>query len=129
MATVEDFIFSRLTTTAAITAVVGTRVYRVKMPDNPVLPCITFQTVSGAVVESFDGDSGLSMPVIQVDCWGRTAKAAQDLALLVRGALLGYSGIYQDRRVQKVLEWNQFDLYDQETDIFHVSCSCRVWYS
>ncbi|MBX9580479.1 MAG: DUF3168 domain-containing protein [Gemmataceae bacterium] len=129
MATVEDFIFSRLTTDPGIAAAVGTRVYRVRMPDNPQLPAITFQTVSGSVVESFDGYSGLALPVVQVDCWARTAKAAQDLALLVRGALLGYAGIYQDLRVQKVTEWGQFDLYDADTEIFHVSCSCRVWYS
>lgn len=129
MATVEDFIHNRLTTTAAIAAVVGARIYRVKMPDNPTPPVITFQTVSGQVVESYDGDSGLAMPIVQIDCWARTAKQAQDLAALVRAALLGYRGVYQDRRIQNVLEWNQYDLYDEVTDIFHVSCSVRVWYS
>jgi hypothetical protein len=129
VATVEDFIYNRLTSAPAISALVGTRVYRVKMPDNPTLPAITFQTLSGSGVESFDGDSGLYMPVVGIDCWARTAGAAQDLAAKVRAALLGYSGHYQDRRIQKVLDWSHLDLYDSDTDIFHVSCSARVWYS
>lgn len=128
MATVEDFIFNRLTSTANVSALVAARVYRVKLPDNPVLPAVTYQTVSGQGVESFDGDSGLYLPVVAVDCWARTAKGAQDLAAACRGALLGYAGVYQDRVVQKVLEWSHFDLYDADTDIFHVSCACRVWY-
>jgi hypothetical protein len=129
VATVEDFIFSRLTSAADVAALVGTRVYRVKMPDNTQLPAVSYQTLSGQGVESFDGDSGLYMPVIAIDCWARTAGVAQDLAAGCRAALLGYGGLYQDRRIQKVLEWSQFDLYDADTDIFHVSCSCRVWYS
>lgn len=112
-----------------VSAVVGTSVYRVKMPDNPTLPAITFQTLSGEVAESRDGDGGLSMPVIGVDCWARTAKAAQDLATLARAALLGYRGTYSDREIHNALEWSQYELYDADTEVFHVSCSLRVWYS
>lgn len=99
------------------------------MPDNPTLPAITYQTLSGQGVESFDGDSGLYMPVVGIDCWARSAGTVQDLAAKVRAAMLGYSGTYSDREISKILEWSQVDLYDIDTDVYHVACSCRVWYS
>lgn len=128
MPTVEDFLYNRLTSTSDVAAIVGTRIYRVKMPDNPTLPAITYQTLSGELVESFDGASGLRMPVMGIDCWARTAGAVQDLAEKVRVALHGYSGSYSGLTIQKILEWSAVDLYDVDTDVFHVSCSCRVWY-
>lgn len=129
MATIEDFVYYRLANDAPVAAIVGARIYRVKMPDNPTLPAITYQNVSGAGVESFDGDSGLYMPVFAVDCWARSAGAVQDLAYKARTALLGYAGTYSDRTISKILDWSHYDLYDVETNIFHVSCSCRIWYS
>jgi hypothetical protein len=129
MATIEDFVYNRLTTTVNITAIVGTRVYRLRMPDNPTLPAITYQTISGQGIESVDGDSGLYMPTIGIDCWAMSAAVVQDLAYKVRAALLGYSGTYSDITISKILEWSHNDLYDVDTDIFHVAASCRVWYS
>jgi hypothetical protein len=129
MATIEDFIHNILTNTAGIAAIAGTRVYRIKMPDNPTLPAITYHTITGEHIESRDGFSNLSNPIIGIDCWARTAKAAQDLAYLLRDTLIGYSGTYSDRTIGNVLEWSQEDLYDADTDIFHVACSVRAWYS
>lgn len=129
MATVEDAIYSLLSGSAPVAALVGTRIYRVKMPDNPQLPAITYQTIYGEPTESFSGFSGLSQPIMRVDCWGKTAGSTQDLAEKVRLALHGYRGVYQDRSIQNILEWSTTELYDNDTDIFHVACSMRIWYS
>ncbi len=129
MATIEDAIYHILNSSAPVAALVGTRIYRVKMPDNPQLPAITYQTVYAELTESFQGFSGLRQPVVRIDCWGKGAGAAQDLAEKVRLALHGYQGSYQDRTVQNILEWSTTELYDEETDIFHVACSMRIWYT
>ncbi len=39
------------------------------MPDNPTIPAITYQTLSGDDDETRDGPSGLAMPVVGIDCW------------------------------------------------------------
>lgn len=129
MATIEDFIHHRLSTDADIAAVVGSRVYRVKMPDNPTLPALTFQTLTGTADETTDGPSGLLMPVIGIDCWATTAGAAQALAVLVKAALHPFRGEYSGVTIHSVQEWSYVDLYDPDTEIYHVATSCRVWYS
>lgn len=129
MATIEDFIYSLLAGSQPVVSIIGSRIYRVKMPDNPQLPAITYQTVSSSPVESFEGFSGLWKPMIRVDCWGKGAGSTQDLAEKVRLALHGYQGSYQDRRIHNILEWSVTELYDEDLDIFHVACSMRIWYT
>ena len=128
MATIEQAIYSILAGNSPVAAVVGTRIYQVKMPDNPTLPAISYQTVFGSMVESFTGYSGLKNPVISIDCWAKTAGAAHELAEKVRTALHGYAGTYSDITIDNVLEWTHTDLYDSDTEIYHVSCSARFWY-
>lgn len=129
MATIEEAIYQKLAGTVAITAVTSTRIYQLKMPDNPQLPAITYEVAVGDQVESRDGYSGLSHPIVNIHCWARTAAAASALALLIRDAIVGQSWTYSDRVVSNVLEWSTTSLFDADTEIYHVSCSCRVWYS
>lgn len=122
VATVEDFIYSRLQ------GLVGGRAYRVRMPDNPVFPAVTFENQFADGEESFDGDSRLYHPVIALHAWSKSAGEAQRLANQCRDALLGFKGQFQDLVVQNVLNWSHVDLYDFDTEVFHAACSCRVWY-
>ena len=128
MATIEEAIYSKLSGTAGIAAIVGTRIYQLKMPDNPTLPAITFEVSVGDQVESFTGYSSLSNPIVSIHCWGRTAAAVNALALLVRNAIIGATWTYSDVTVANVLEWSTASLYDDDTEIYHIACSCRVWY-
>lgn len=128
MATVEDAVFSKLSSTSAITSVVGARIYRLKMPDNPQLPCITFETSAGTEIEDSEGYAGLAAPIITFHFWATTPKVAQELAVAARDALVGEEWSYGDRHVRNVLEWSTVDLFDPETEIFHVSASVRIWY-
>jgi hypothetical protein len=128
MATIEQAIYNILVNTAGITALVGTRIYQVKMPDNVTFPAISYQTSFGSQIESFTGYSGLRNPVINIDTWASSAGAAKDLAEKVRAALHGYSGTYGDITIDNVLEWSFIDMYDSDTEIFHVSSNARFWY-
>jgi hypothetical protein len=107
---------------------VGTRVYRLKMPDNPTLPAITYETSLGEQIESFDGFSNLSNPIISIHAWSNSVSAARTIINLVRDAIIGKSWTYGDVTVQNVLEWTTTDLYDSDTEIYHVSARCRFWY-
>jgi hypothetical protein len=128
VATIEDALYTKLAGTGGVAAVVGTRIYRLKMPDNPTFPAITFEVSSGQQIESFTGYSGLSNPIMSVHCWARSATVAQQLAITIRDAIVGQSWTYSDRTVANVLEWSTTDLFDDLTDVYHVSASFRIWY-
>lgn len=128
MATIEQAIYNILANTAGISALVGTRIYQVKMPDNVTFPAISYQTSYGSQIESFTGFSGLKNPVISIDSWASSAGVAKDLAEKIRVALHGYSGTYGDITIDNVLEWSFIEMYDSDTEIFHVSSNARFWY-
>jgi hypothetical protein len=98
------------------------------MPDNSTLPCITFETTAGDEIEDNEGHAGLSDPIVTVHFWAESAKAAQELALAARDALLGKEWVYGDRYVQNVTEWSSVDLFEPDTEIYHVAASMRIWY-
>ena len=135
MASVEDFIFARLTEDSLVAAVTGTRVYRGRMPDNPVLPAIVYAVVQNDIIESRRGFSGLRCPTIGIDCMARSSRAAETLAEIARAALHGHGGDFEDLIIHNVLEWESEsavdggDYFEEETGIFTVACTCRIWYS
>lgn len=75
--------------------VAGTRVYPTRKPpkalSNVTYPCVTFFKVTGRVDHTHDGNDGLRFPLIQINCWGQTYKAAKSLAAAVIEDLDNYA--------------------------------------
>lgn len=126
---IESAIYTVITSNSPLTAIVGNRVYQTKMPDNVTMPAISYQTTSGSVIESFTGYSSLCSPIISLDCWAYSAGVAKDMATKLRNLFVGLTGTYGNTRIENVLEWSYVDLYDADTEVFHVSCSARFWHT
>lgn len=80
-------LYSKLTGTAGITAVIGTRMYPSIIPQGATLPAITYQRISTVEFTSHDGPSGLVRARYEIIAWAETNAAALSLAALVRIAL------------------------------------------
>lgn len=92
---IEQALFVELKTAAGITALVGTRVYPLILPQNAAFPAITFQKVSGSRSHSQSGPSNLAHPRFQISCWAKGDTAypdAKGLAAQVRQAIDGFKG-------------------------------------
>src|SRR3990167_8769767 len=79
--TAETLLISALEGDAAVQTHAGTRIYPLVLPQKPTLPAITFQRVSNVRVNSFDAGGGIDNPLLQVDSWAATRKAARELAM------------------------------------------------
>jgi len=82
--TAETLLITALEGDAAVTTHVGTRIYPLVLPQKPTLPAITFQRVSNVRINSFDAGGGIDNPLLQVDSWAATRKAARDLAMEIK---------------------------------------------
>lgn len=74
---IEGGIRTHLLATAAITALVSTRVH-FGVPSNPTFPLITVQRVGGG---DDPGDAPLDLPLVQIDCWGAERNKTQARAV------------------------------------------------
>lgn len=84
-----------------VTDLVGERIYRERLPQNPALPAVTYMVVSGSTTNSFSGPSGLDEVTVQIDAWG-SAIDADNLADAIRESIDGLVGQFGDCYFQEV---------------------------
>lgn len=66
MPTIEEAVYSRLTTFAGLAALIGTRAYPLVIPVDADLPAVAYQTISHNPKHSMTGPTGLSETRVQI---------------------------------------------------------------
>lgn len=83
MADLSTALFSRWTSSAAITAVIGTRAYPNIRPQKSLLPAIRYQIISDPRTEHLKNYDAVQMARVQADCFGATYVEARALGELL----------------------------------------------
>jgi hypothetical protein len=80
-----------LLTQATVTAVVGTRIYPLKIPQSiSTYPSITYQMISQVPAHTLTGGAGYAESRIQYDIYAETKPAADSLDEILRNVLQGF---------------------------------------
>jgi len=87
--TASELIYSLLTDDVAVSAIVGARVYPLRVPQNTARPAIAYQLIS-RTGESCSGGYLPEVSRIQVSLFAATYAQVSALDDAVRGALQGY---------------------------------------
>lgn len=116
--TVYEPIRARLLASGAIAAIVGTRVYPLRLPAKPTLPAIVVTRISGVRATHLHGQASLARPRIQVDCWAQKSDDASALGALCRQQLDSYSGQYADVTVSPPTTVTIQTVFENENDLF-----------
>lgn len=77
----------RLTSDAAVKAIVAERVYPLERPQNSPSPAITYQVISDPRSNHLKGSDGSRPTRLQCDCWADSYGVAKALARAVIAAL------------------------------------------
>jgi len=85
---ISDGIFTLLSTNSGVSALVGTRVYPMRLPTAPTLPAITYKVVGGQSDETLS-TSGMQKQRWEFNCFGATYSDANKTREAVRQALNG----------------------------------------
>lgn len=86
---VEQTLYTALSSSSAVTAICGTRIYPLVLPTEPTLPAIDYKFVAGANQPTMD-TTGVQRYRVEVNCWGATYADAVNLRYAVVKALSGY---------------------------------------
>ena len=90
--TIETAIYALLTADLTLTALVGTRITPVIVPQRSAMPAVTFAQVAGARTHSVDGPTGQVNSRWQFNCWASNTRSPRAVADALRQAIDGYSG-------------------------------------
>ena len=113
MSRLEERIYSALAADAAVSALAGTRVYPVILPQGATFPAVTFSAVGGNPNNTLEGQSNLLNTRVQFDSWGQSPATVKSLADAVEAAIAGASGF-------TALPMPQIDGFDSEPELFRV---------
>jgi hypothetical protein len=91
--TIEQALFTHITTDSTIVALMGTRLFPNKIPQGQPLPAAEYQQNKGDREHDMEGAVGMVNSEYTVICYGESYSAAKELAEAVRKRLDGYSGI------------------------------------
>jgi hypothetical protein len=107
---IEEVLFTRLSAHGGLTALVGTRIYPVIMPQGATKPAVTYQLISGIRESAMVADPGLVTSRYQFTAWATTNLVARNVIKQVRLALERYSsGIMANAFIE-----TEYDVFDEE---------------
>ena len=92
MANIGKAIQTILASDSGVSALVSTRIYPDRLPQNVTYPAIVFEHNGERSDEHMGGLSGLADSYFDVFCWAKSRLATVDLADAVRLALSRYNG-------------------------------------
>lgn len=107
----ETTLYGVLAADAGVTALAGTRIYPLLLPQEPTLPAITYQRISTTAVHTRSGN-GLAFVRLQLDCFAATYAGAKSLAAAVVAAVETVDGAQQQQML---------DGYDDSPEQFRVT--------
>jgi hypothetical protein len=128
----EKALVAHLKAHDGLSALVDTRIYPLVIPQDGVLPCVTYQRISTPRQYTIGGTATVASPRIQVDCWGESYASAKDVAAQVLAALNHESGqigsCAQAFDILVSLADNEEDSYESDTGRYRVRIDFRVTY-
>jgi len=114
-----------LTSDAGVTALVGTRIYPLILPQNPTLPAISYGLISAIRDTNLSSMVGLVEVRYQFDCWALTLLEAEAMADALRAALHGFQGPVGGSpatgNVSGSFAENERHIYEPDTEIYRIS--------
>jgi hypothetical protein len=126
MPSIDTAIYTRLTGSGGVAALVSRRVYDAFMPQGPTLPLVTFSQVSGLRDYVMGNQSGLVEARFQVDSWAVTASGARALAEQVRLALSNWHGESDTVTVDWCEIVNETRFFEDDTLYHRISQDYRI---
>lgn len=121
---IEQALHDKLGAAAALTALIGTRLYYVRALQDVDSPYVVLQKISAVREHAHDGPLGMVVARFQVSIFAETYKQCKDIAVEVQTALDGFTGtmggaggVYVGRTTYE----NEIDFWDENVSLFQLA--------
>jgi len=122
---VEQTLYDLLRQDAAVSAIVGDRIYPVRLPDEVMLPALVYLKASCIRYASHGGPSKLASSRFQLDCYSPDYLEAKRLALAAVSALHGK----KNGDIQAAFSENETDGFSADDNVFRVTADVLIWHT
>jgi len=122
----EKSLYKLLKDSSPVAAIVSTRIFPNRIPQNKSYPCITYMRIATVPTDQKDAVSGFDKIDFDVDCWSNSQTEAADLADKVRTALDRKKITTEGSTVDTIVFVRQHDGYDDGAMIYQKSLQFRM---
>lgn len=130
---------SHLAADTNVNALLGDRIYPLKVPQSPTFPCARYTVVSDVADRHHGGQTKLRRALVQIDCFSTKYAEADQLAAAIETLLGGFKGTLGNgpnaRTVQAIFSQGRNDAYDDQVGsdsdpegIYGKSSDYEIWY-
>lgn len=131
---IEPAIYNLLKDNTAVAAIVSTRIYPDYVPQNALIPAITYQQLSGTRDHTLTDSVDMVPSSWQLNCWEENMPDARSLANAVRVALDNYSGTKSSTVIQCIHLDDEGDILERKpgSDVitrFGKRLDFRIWFN
>lgn len=128
MATIEEAVVSRMQGYASLTALIGTRLFPLIVPQDADLPAIAYQKISSPKTISHGGDSHLAQSRIQFTIQADTYSDAKSVSGQLRACWAGYRATVAGVRIDGALVQDDRDGWSEQHGAPVVRVDVMVWH-
>jgi hypothetical protein len=135
---IADALYTILSGFAGLTALVSTRIYPRRAPQEVTAPYVIFQRISTIRDHSHSGPSGLANPRYQFDAYAATPEEADAISDQIRLALDGYTGtvtsgespaLFPDVWIQGIFAEDERDItFDDKAELHRTSSDFFIFH-
>lgn len=131
--TIEQALFTHITTDSTIAALMGLRLYPNKIPQGQPLPAAQYTQQAGKREHTMQGPAGMVDSEYTIICYGTTYAAAKELAEAVRKRMDGFSGVVEGVTIDVIILTDELDVpeFKPSTDIlsrYGKQLTFTVWF-
>lgn len=132
---IEDALYTRLSGYSALSALVGTRIGPLLLPQNQTFPAVTYQRIGDSErVRASGADPGIVATRFRFSCWGDGKDGAdgygdsKSVAAQVRAALNRYGATVGGVVIDQIFIEGEYDDYEPTTEIYRTIVEVLVWH-
>lgn len=120
--TIEASLYSHLKDDPDVGAIVVTRIYPGRLPQNPTYPAITYRRHRSPRINHVLGASAVKNSVFELVCYAKTYAAMRALVIAVEDALNGPPTAF------KALTRGDSDEFNEETQTYQGVIEISLWH-
>jgi hypothetical protein len=113
---------------AGLSALVGSRIYALILPQNTAYPGIAYQRISAERVSLMSSDTTMAVARFQLSIWDETYAGAIAVREQVRSALQRYTGTNAGTEIVDCYLITENDLHDENDQVYGIAVDIEVHY-
>lgn len=126
---IEEAIYSVLSTSGTLTALVSDHIYPHTIPQEAPLPFISFFRESGLRYHAMGVDCDLVESRIEVSVWAESLSATRVIVDLIRGLLQRWRGTYDTVVVKDSLIETEYDEFHEASEAYRSVITFQIFHT